>query len=83
LENIYITQFHSMRVSNAVKIAREDIARTVLMKKMGMMDVEATIPEEEDDSIFADQHVLKSSYEFFLIQNDDELQENGGGYEFD
>jgi hypothetical protein len=72
-----------MRVSNAVKIAREDIARTVLMKKMGMMDVEATIPEEEDDSIFADQHVLKSSYEFFLIQNDDELQENGGGYEFD
>jgi hypothetical protein len=26
---------------------------------------------------------LKSSYEFFLIQNDDELQENGGGYEFD
>ncbi|HJN02347.1 MAG TPA: hypothetical protein QF836_04775 [Nitrospinota bacterium] len=83
LQNIFMTQFHSMRVSNAVKIAREDIARTVLMKKMGMMDVEATIPEEEDDSIFADQHVLKSSYEFFLIQNDDELQENGGGYEFD
>ncbi len=83
LENKIMTQFHSMRSSNAVNIAREDIARTVLMKKIALMDVDAAIPEEENDSIFADQDVLKSSYEIFKIQNDDELQEDGGAYEFD
>tara|TARA_B100000315_G_scaffold76786_1_gene70179 strand:+ start:4852 stop:5865 length:1014 start_codon:yes stop_codon:yes gene_type:complete len=83
LENKIMTQFHSMRISNAVKIAREEIARMVLMKKIGLMDVDAVIPEEENDSIFADQDVLNSSYEIFIIQNDDELQDDGGGYEFD
>jgi|TARA_Y100000294_G_scaffold71407_1_gene67661 hypothetical protein len=83
LENIFMGQFHSMRVSNAVNMAKEEIARTVLKKKMDLMDIDAAIPEEEDDSIFADQDVLKSSYEIFIIQNDDELQEDVVDYEFD
>ena len=83
LENIIMTQFHSMRVSNAANMAKKDIARAVLIKKVNLMDVEETIPEEEDDSIFADQDVLKSKYEIFKIQNDDELQEDEVGYEFD
>ena len=83
LENIIMTQFHSMRVSSAVNMAKGDIARAVLKKKIDLMDVEAALPEEEDDSIFADQDVLKSRHELFKIQNDDELQEEEVIYNFD
>ncbi len=75
LENKIMTQFHSMRAYNAVKTAKEEIARVVLKHRIDLRDVGVKIPEDQDDSIFADQDTLNSSYEIFIIRNEDELQE--------
>lgn len=83
LENKFLTQFHSMRNPGAVKRAKEEIARMVINKRLVLNDVDAEIPKDIDDSIFADQELLKNVHVIYEIQYSDELPEDGEIFEFE
>ena len=73
LERKVMTQFHAMRVPNAIKIAKEKIARRILLYTVG---IEENAPKDMDDSIFADQDVLNNPDIIYEIKYRDELKED-------
>ena len=73
LERKVMTQFHAMRVPNAIKIAKEKIARRILLYTVG---IEENTPKDMEDSIFADQDVLNNPDIIYEIQHRDELEED-------
>lgn len=70
LERKVMIQFHAMRSPNAVKRAKEQIARKVIKIRLDASDTGAEISKDIDDSIFADQEVLNNPDVIFEIQLD-------------